>query len=194
MTGLQAGYEYRFRVAASNASGRAEEHFEIPFQTFPLGSCGERCPFMYGGSLSVHESDEAAAARTVAEQRALEAKEREAHEAAAKAAAEAAQRKHDEEEVAAAPSKRAPSPRCIVPHLKGDTLPAARRALGRAHCRLGKVHWPRDRVGTLRVLAQSFVGGRSLATGSAVSVTLGRAYYGRRGHRSLRRRLPVDAR
>lgn len=181
MTGLQAGYDYAFRIAAANAAGRTEERPQITFTTDPLGACDKGCPYRTTETLAEIESGEAAAARTVAEQRALEAKEREAREAAAKAAAEAALRKQREEEVAAAlrePPPATPTSRCVVPRLKGDTLPGARRALGKAHCRLGKVRWPRHRAGSLRVLEQSVAHGQSLVAGSAVAVTLGRARHG----------------
>jgi hypothetical protein len=38
---------------------------------------------------------------------------------------------------------RAPANRCVVPRLKGKTLAQAKRALGKAHCRLGKVSLPK---------------------------------------------------
>jgi hypothetical protein len=47
--------------------------------------------------------------------------------------------------------------RCVVPHLRGMTMAAARRALARAHCRMGKVSRPRHprRGHVLSVVAQS---------------------------------------
>jgi hypothetical protein len=41
------------------------------------------------------------------------------------------------------------SPKCVVPSLKGDSLTQARRALGRARCRLGKLSGPRRYHGRL---------------------------------------------
>jgi hypothetical protein len=51
---------------------------------------------------------------------------------------------------------RAPTP-CVVPALRGKTLAQAKRALGRAHCRLGAIRRPRylRRNHTLRVVTQS---------------------------------------
>jgi hypothetical protein len=66
------------------------------------------------------------------------AKEREAREAGERAGKEAAERERAAEWAAA----RAHSPKCVVPRLNGDSLTEARRALGRAHCRLGKLTEP----------------------------------------------------
>lgn len=48
-------------------------------------------------------------------------------------------------------------PRCLVPPLRHLTIPAARRAIARAHCRLGKVRRPRhvSRLHVLHVLHQT---------------------------------------
>lgn len=64
--------------------------------------------------------------------------------------------------------------RCHVPKLKGDTLKQARRALTRAHCRLGRVHRPRHvRHGAhLSVSSQSPSAGVVRPAGSKVSVRL----------------------
>jgi hypothetical protein len=179
MTSLPPNRAYIYRVAATNASGRVEEPFQLQFETVPLGSCSGGCPYRASISLADYESaertgqmiyDEAEAARHRAAQ---EHEEQTAREQAAKYAAEAGalNRRHEEESAAAAV---APRIRCVVPSLRGDTVPAARRALDRAHCSLGKVRRPRHRGGTLRVVAQSVAHGRSLAAGVAVALTLGR--------------------
>jgi hypothetical protein len=61
--------------------------------------------------------------------------------------------------------------RCIVPHLEGDSLARARRALKNAHCSLGTVRGARR--GHRRVVrGQGVAAGRKLASGTAVAVTL----------------------
>jgi virginiamycin B lyase len=62
--------------------------------------------------------------------------------------------------------------RCVVPSLNGDTLLAARSALRRAHCKLGKVTRPHKHHGTPHVISQSPKKGKRLKAGSAVAVTL----------------------
>jgi hypothetical protein len=62
--------------------------------------------------------------------------------------------------------------RCVVPDLQGDSLGAARLALSRAHCQLGKVSEPHGRCGGLVVLTQSEVTGRRLGGGAEIAVRL----------------------
>jgi hypothetical protein len=67
------------------------------------------------------------------------------------------------------------SPRCRVPTLRGKTLQAARRALGRAHCRAGKVtRKPSRRVRRGRVIATSPRAHTQHAGGTKVRITLSR--------------------
>jgi len=61
--------------------------------------------------------------------------ERQHREEAERAEAQAKEESQREAQEAAASQ-------CVVPALKGDTLPAARRALRAAHCKLGRVTWP----------------------------------------------------
>ncbi len=68
---------------------------------------------------------------------------------------------------------------CVVPSLRGDTLTRARRALSKAHCRLGKVREVRTRKGTLVVAHQQSLPGERLASGARVGVTLGPASHKR---------------
>jgi secreted trypsin-like serine protease len=76
------------------------------------------------------------------------------------------------------PPADAPAPRivrCAVPRLRGKTLAAARRALARGNCRLGKVtraYSTRVRFG--RVVLQRPAAGRRLARGTRVSVVVSR--------------------
>jgi hypothetical protein len=67
------------------------------------------------------------------------------------------------------------APSCVVPRLKGDSLAAARSALGRAHCKLGKVFKPRGHHKRLVVIDQGAKSGKTLANGAAVAVRLGLA-------------------
>ena len=68
----------------------------------------------------------------------------------------------------------APVLRCVVPRLRGKTLAAARRALGRAHCRLGRVSRAQSAARPGRVIRQGKRAGRRLPKGSAVAVVLAR--------------------
>lgn len=71
---------------------------------------------------------------------------------------------------------------CVVPALTGDTLKAARRAIDKAHCRLGKVREPDRHHGTLVVVGQSLRRGVKRAGGTVIVVTMGTARS--RRHRS----------
>jgi hypothetical protein len=69
--------------------------------------------------------------------------------------------------------------RCVVPRLKGKTLAAARVALSRSNCRLGKVTRAYSRTVRLgRIALQRPAAGVRLARGAKVSVVISR---GRRG-------------
>ena len=60
---------------------------------------------------------------------------------------------------------------CVVPKVKGKTLPAAKTALKAAHCDLGKVTPMGQTTGTVQ--KQSPGAGKVLPVGSKVKVTLG---------------------
>jgi hypothetical protein len=60
---------------------------------------------------------------------------------------------------------------CAVPRLKGKKLKAAKKALGRADCRLGKVKRAEGKPG--KVIKQRPKPGKVLKSGSKVSVTVG---------------------
>jgi hypothetical protein len=73
----------------------------------------------------------------------------------------------------ASASAASPAPKCVVPHLIGDTLAVARHELHRRHCALGTVHEPRThRLGVLVVRSQGVPAGRTLVEGARVSVAL----------------------
>ena len=66
-------------------------------------------------------------------------------------------------------------PACLVPNVRGKTLRAARTALGRAHCRLGKVKLAySERIKAGRVIAQKPAPRRRLRSGTRVSLTISR--------------------
>jgi hypothetical protein len=184
MTGLQPDYLYKYRVVATNSAGK-EGLAGDGFVTCPSeGSCPSQ-PYLRGVSLWVLEGAERSAneaprreeereAKKKEEERPLKeaaeraAKEREAREAGERAGKEAAERERAAEWAAATTH----SPKCVVPRLKGDSLTEARRALGRAHCRLGRLTEPRDYRGSLVVVRQSARGGSRLAAGTRVALTL----------------------
>jgi Ca2+-binding RTX toxin-like protein len=74
-----------------------------------------------------------------------------------------------------------PAPRCVVPRVVGKTLARARAAIRKGRCRVGKINRrfsTRRKKG--RVLRQSPVGGRRLAVGAKVSLTIGKGPRARR--------------
>ncbi len=185
LTGLEPGTTYHFAIEAHNSAGEAFWPGEFTVQPLPPGSApnGSKVtePYSPPELPWANQSGNEAAERTVAEQRAKEQEEQQAKEAAAQ---RAAQLKHIEEQAQQAGAKAqrareiaareaAEHPACVVPALKGDTLTAARRALASAHCRLGAVHQPAHRHGTLRVSAQGAPVGEQLAGGARVALWVG---------------------
>ncbi len=72
--------------------------------------------------------------------------------------------------------KPPPKIRCVVPKLHSLSLKAARRALGKVHCALGKVRKPKHPGRrALVVVSQSRKAGTRLAKGSKIGVKLGPA-------------------
>lgn len=178
VSGLQPGYLYKYRVVAANADGKAGNVGD-GFLTCPAeGPCPSQ-PFLEGESLwnleaaerealeaPRLEAEREAAAREAAERpakeaAALAAKEREAREAGEKAGREAAER--------AALTRSA---KCVVPRLIGDSLAQARRALARAHCRLGRLSEPHIHQSRLVVIRQAAHSGLRLDPGASVAITL----------------------
>jgi hypothetical protein len=188
LTSLEWNTSYTFEVIASNKDGTVSSY---P-QTFTTGSplpagCPDGCPSgeKYESKLEpwVNEgaSREASEAPRLEEEREAkkrEEEERPAKEAAARAAkerevreaGERAGREAAEHELLA---KQASASVCLVPSLKGDSLTAARKALDKAHCKLGKVSKPHGHHKTLVVTGQGAKSGKALADGSAIAVKLG---------------------
>ena len=178
--GLQPGYFYKYQVVATNSAGRAG-WVGNGLVTCPSEGVCSMQPWLPGEELSTVEQDrkfgeeaprreaERQAKRREEEERPAKeaaeraAREREIHEAGERAGKEAAER-----DAAAAAQAR----RCVVPRLDGDSLAAARLALDRHHCRLGKVATPHAHRRALVVGSQSVRSGRKLASGAKVSVTL----------------------
>jgi hypothetical protein len=194
LMGLKWNYSYTFVVIASNSDGRRESY---P-QTFTTGSppppgcpdgCSENKPVEFKAEPwneegASHEADEAPRLeaerrakakeeeeRPIKEAAARAAKERELREAGERAGREATERETKMKEAEKAAAARLA--RCVVPKLKGDSLAAARTALGKAHCSLGKVSRPRARQRKLVVSMQSLRAGRQLVKGTTVAVKLG---------------------
>jgi hypothetical protein len=72
-------------------------------------------------------------------------------------------------------STHPPTAACLVPNLRGKTLAQARKLLGKAHCRLGKVTKRKaDAKSRGRVVGQHPGHGKRLAAQTKVAVTLGR--------------------
>jgi hypothetical protein len=63
---------------------------------------------------------------------------------------------------------------CVVPRVRGKKLAAARRAIRRANCRVGRVRKARSRRPSGRVLAQTPRPGKRLALGTKVNLVVSR--------------------
>lgn len=180
VTGLQPGYLYDYRVVATNSAG-TEGYVGDGFLTCPSeGSCPTQ-PFLGGESLAGYElmgreGREASVREAERESKQREEEERPAKEAAERAAWERKIREAGERagREAAERSALADVPTCVVPRLVGDSLSQARRALGSAHCRLGRLTEPRHRRRALVVVKQGAHSGSKLAAGSRVDLTLAR--------------------
>lgn len=110
--------------------------------------------------------------REAQRQKVKEQEQRKAEEAAANYAAEQTALKQTQEGKEAAEREAGKPPACVVPSLKGDTLAVARRALVKAHCRLGRVSHT-HRGSALRVISQGTQHGKRLPAGASIAVALG---------------------
>jgi hypothetical protein len=180
-TGLQPGSFYRYRVVAANTVGRSGI-VGAGFETVicqPMSLCPAQ-PYAPGEPLWNLEAAERAAQEAPRLEAEREAKHREEEERPAKEAAErSAEEREAREAVERAgreqAERAASAPACVVPRLKGDSPVAARRALRRAHCGLGKVRRPHGHHGRIVVVGQSAPVGTKLAAGTRVALTLGRS-------------------
>jgi hypothetical protein len=187
LTGLQPG-TYWFGTRAINTAGEALwvsnglkipslcpngcEPLPFPEGTAPTGPV--EAPYLGAANEQLNKIAIQEAERRAKEKEAEERKTRELN------ARPASELEHTEEPPPAVHTP-AEHPACRVPALKGDTLTAARRALAKAHCRLGTVHRPAHLHGTLRVSAQGALAGEQLVGGARVMLTLGAKRASRRG-------------
>jgi hypothetical protein len=183
VTGLEPG-TYWFSVFAQNALGVAYQRSNIlNVPAVPPGACPTGCPStgeQYGSEIPgwFAEAAEEQAARTLAEyqakqrQAAKEQEDQQARAAALRSAEEAALRQREAEEQEAREPSAHPEQKCNVPALRGLTLSAARRALSKAHCRLGRISRPARHRSVLVIVEQNPRRGKRLAAQAAVSVKL----------------------
>jgi hypothetical protein len=180
VTGLQPGYLYKYLALATNSAGRGG-YVGDGLETCPSEGLCPSQPFLIGISWWVIEALEQVGREAPLREAEREAKQREEAERPAKEAAERAAKEREIREAgeragreAAERAALARLPKCVVPRLKGDSLTDARRALGRAHCGLGRLTKPRDYRGPLVVVKQGVHSGSKLAAGSRVALTLRR--------------------
>jgi beta-lactam-binding protein with PASTA domain len=74
----------------------------------------------------------------------------------------------------AQPPPPPPPPKCKVPKVIGKKMPAAKRMITRAHCRVGRVRRAKSRKPRGRVVKQSPRWGVSRARGARVNLTVSR--------------------
>ena len=167
--GLAPDKSYTWWVLAGNAEGTTESThltFTTLFTTLPIPVNGAN-PFESKIEPWVAEAAAEWGRRQV---EAAELQRRQAREREAREASEREAREKPETESSTASSRAAP---CTVPSIHGDSLAAARRALRRARCSLGRVSTPTKHRAHLVVRRQRPRPGRKLAAGSTVAVTLG---------------------
>lgn len=190
---LRSDYVYWYTVYAATRAG-GETGTEVPrsfglgagcADDFPEGSTPENMPYLPRVSLmELFTADEIAERiwQEAEEERQLTAEhkheEQQAREAVELAEEEAALKRREQEEEDAEDASHGPA--CIVPDLKGRTLKTARRALGKAHCRLGKVRGPLHHLGMHVVVGQSRRHGEKLAGGAKIAVRIGTSRCGDR--------------
>jgi hypothetical protein len=195
LSGLQPGVTYHFDIHAASGAGEADWPGEFTVPEVPPGACPNGCSKneQYGSEvpqwlINESNSESAETLKKYEEQQDREQQEKKAQEAARHAAEEAELKQAEERDAQEAAARErtereeeeAEHPACRVPALKGDTLTAARRALARAHCRLGDVHRPAHHHGTLRVSAQGAPVGERLAHGARVALWCGATRASRR--------------
>jgi hypothetical protein len=176
--GLKDGYVYWYEVVASNRAGETRSEAEwfsyfyaggfpygvggVPYRSMPPSPCQLE--------LAQQEAERiAASAEAERRQHAREREELLAKEAAIRYASEEAALERYENETML--KRRHAS--CVVPALTGDTLKAARQAIHKAHCRLGRVREPHRHQGMLVVVGQSLRRGMKRASETVIDVTMG---------------------
>ncbi len=179
MTDLQPGHVYWYVLVVSNSEERArtgDSYFSFHYSgDFPEGIGGAPYePEIPEWAIDLSEEESAQVVKEYEAKQRQVAREREERQAAeaAKLAAEAAALKSQEEALASAHTAPA-SPICVVPSVRGDALSVARRAISKAHCRLGRVIRPHRHRGALIVIGQTPRHGRKLVGETAIEVALG---------------------
>jgi hypothetical protein len=201
LAGLKPGITYHFDISATSYGGEMNWPGEFTAPVIPPGACPNGCSSNKENTAEVSQwstdlanSESAQTLREYeARQRQLakeqeEAKSREAarlaseevelRQAEERQAQEAAARERQEHE-----AEEAEHPACRVPALKGETLTAARRALTKAHCRLGAVHRTGRHDGGLYVSAQGAPAGKRLAHNARIALWLGAGHGAKRASR-----------
>jgi PASTA domain len=161
LTELPPG-SYGFYVVVINSAGSDYQRATMTVTAPPPGGCLNGCSNdepekteIPSWIAEVNEREEAQVLRE------LEAIQRQAA------------KEHDEQEHAREEARRRnelPTPMCVVPSLKGDTLSLARRALKKANCQLGKVVRSSRRRGVLRVVSQNPERGSRLEPGAPIAI------------------------
>jgi hypothetical protein len=128
-----------------------------------------------GAEAPRHEEEREAEKKEEEERPAKEAAAQAAREREVREAGELAGREAAERERTKAERNSTASAQCIVPRLKGDSLNAARAALRKDHCGLGRVSRPASHRRPLVVTTQSARAGSELSGGAAIAVKLGPA-------------------
>jgi hypothetical protein len=205
LSGLQPGVTYHFDIHAASGAGEADWPGEFTVPEVPPGACPDGCSEneentaeVPAWSTNLSNSESAQTLKEYEEKQAREQQEKKAQEAARHAAEEAELKQAEERDAQEAAARErteheeeeAEHPPCRVPALKGQTLTAARRALAKAHCRLGAVHRPAHHHGTMYVSAQGAPPGKRLAHGARVALWCGAKGSGakRASHRGKERR------
>lgn len=174
LSGLQPGYTYWFELVATSLGNNARSTIAVTYfdPDWYESGLAEGPPYVPPDRAGcADESGNLAAAETVRKQREKEAQEAAAKEVMAKEAKEALPKRPAEEHSAASlPTS------CIVPSVRGDTLSAARRAIARAHCRLGRLRRPSHYHGALVVMRQTPRRGSTLGNRASVTLVLGPAH------------------
>jgi hypothetical protein len=191
LAGLKPGITYHFDIYATSNGGEMNWPGEFTAPVTPPGACPDGCSSNEENTAEIPQwSTELANSESAQTLREYEARQRQlgkeqeeakSREAARLASEEVELRQAEEQQAEEAAARErqereaeeAGHPACRVPALKGETLAVARRALAKAHCRLGAVHRPAHHHGTLYVSAQSAPVGEQLAHNAPVTLTLG---------------------
>lgn len=174
LTEADLGVSISCEVLAGNAGGIGEARTNAlpsiaselpPTESGPLPPDEPGPPYESKISPGATQSGSEASQRVVEEFQAQQRKKQEE--------LEAIERVQQEFEAEVGKAKAA-TQHCVVPSLRDDSLGKARRALDKAHCRLGKVTSRRGRpTDKLVVIGQRFSPGRKLPVNARVGVNMG---------------------